>query len=71
VTLFDYLLTPIGMELTHAVIVLIVAAAALMSYAAHRVSSKNQEMLNGHLEEHQRLAEATTRSRMARTKLHM
>lgn len=40
--LFGYLATPIGVELTHAVILLLVAAAAYLNYRAHQVAKETR-----------------------------
>lgn len=52
VTVWDFLATPGGVELEHALITLIVAVAAWFSYMAHRQSSNNAKALNSHLEQH-------------------
>lgn len=49
---FDFLLSPAGIELTHAVILLITATAAYVAYLARRQSKQNSELLNGHIAEH-------------------
>jgi hypothetical protein len=48
----DWLQTPGGLEFTNAVAVLLIAIAGYFSFLAHRQSSENAKMLNGHLEEH-------------------
>jgi hypothetical protein len=47
-----YLASPIGIELQHAVIVFLLAAAGYLSYKSKRQSEKNAELLNSHLEQH-------------------
>lgn len=56
-TFYDWLVSPSGVELTHAIILLVTAVAAYVSFLAHRQSSQNAEMLNSHLEKH--IADAT------------
>lgn len=51
-TVFDFLESPIGVQLVHAVIVLILAIAAWFSYMAKRQSDQNAKLLNGHLQAH-------------------
>lgn len=51
-TIFDYLASPIGIDVQHAVIVLILAVAAYISYLAKRQSTANSKLLNAHLTEH-------------------
>lgn len=49
---FDWLITPAGVQLTHAVIVLLVAVAAYIGALAKRQSSENAKLLNSHIEQH-------------------
>lgn len=51
-TFFDWLASPLGVEFQHALIGLILALAAYLSYLAHRQAKSNEELLNGHLEQH-------------------
>lgn len=55
-SLVDYLTSPIGIELTHAIILLLVAVAAYISYRARVYAKQNAQLLNSHLEEHIRSA---------------
>lgn len=59
-TIFDYLASPIGIDVQHALIVLVLALAAYLSYLAKRQSSTNTKLLNDHLEEHVMLASSKT-----------
>lgn len=51
-TLFDWLMSPTGQELQHALIVLILAGSAYVTYLAKRQADSNAKLLNGHLEAH-------------------
>lgn len=51
-TFWDWLASPIGIEAQHAVITLLLALAAYLSFLAHRQSKTNQQLLDGHLEQH-------------------
>lgn len=51
---WDYLATPGGQELTHVVVLLVAALAALLSAWAGRIAHKNSKLLNGHLTQHLR-----------------
>ena len=53
---FDWLGTAQGVELTHAVIVLLVAVAGYLSYLAKQQSNANATLLNNHLDEHVKAA---------------
>lgn len=53
-TLWDYLATPGGQELTHVVVLLVAGLAALLSAWAGRIAHKNSKLLNGHLAQHLR-----------------
>ena len=48
-TLFDWLATPGGAEFSHAVVLLVVSAAAYLSYLAHRTAGKTQDKLDEHI----------------------
>lgn len=50
--LIAFLQTPEGVELTHAVIALLVAIAAVLSAYAARISHTNRKLLDGHLQAH-------------------
>lgn len=50
--LFDWLITPGGIELEHAIIVLLVAVAGYFARSARQRSSENAKLLNHHLEQH-------------------
>ncbi len=49
---WTWLASPIGVEAQHAVIGLVLALSAYLSYLAHRQSKANQQLLDGHLEQH-------------------
>lgn len=51
-TIFDWLASPIGVELEHAVIVLILAVSGWITFRTHKQSKENAQLLNGHLEQH-------------------
>jgi hypothetical protein len=55
-TFWDWLVTPAGVEATHAGILVLTAAAAVLGAAATRVAQGNKKLLNDHLEEHVRAA---------------
>lgn len=48
----DWLATPLGIEFTHAAILLITALASYLGYLAHRTGKRNQQLLDGHLRDH-------------------
>lgn len=52
VRLIDFLQTPLGIEIAHAVIAVLVAVAAVLSAYAARLSAHNRKLLNGHLRQH-------------------
>lgn len=49
---FDWLASPTGVELQHAIIGLILALTAYLSFLARRQAKSNEQLLNGHLEQH-------------------
>lgn len=49
---FDWLSSPHGIEVEHAVIVLLLAVAGYFSALAKRAATQNRELLNSHLEMH-------------------
>ncbi len=51
-TFWDYLSSPSGDSLEHALILLVLAVAGYFSYLARRDVRENRKMLNSHLEEH-------------------
>lgn len=51
-TLIEWLSSPLGQDLVHAIIGLLVAAAAYLSYLAHRRARVNTTLLEEHLDEH-------------------
>ena len=53
--LLAFLLTPIGGRLVDAVIGLLVALTAYLTYKTHEQTKANGELLNDHLKEHLRL----------------
>lgn len=57
-TILDYLSTPIGIELTHAVILLLLAATTWITIQTKRQSQENAKALDGHLESHKILTNA-------------
>lgn len=50
--MYDFLTSPTGIELTHAVILVLVALAAYLSAKAKAQSASNEKLLNGHLQAH-------------------
>lgn len=48
----NWLSTPGGSELLHALTLLITAIAAYVGYRAHETASSNAKMLNHHLDQH-------------------
>ena len=50
--LYEWAISPSGIELTHAAVLLLTAAAAYLSYLSRRRSSENAKLLNGHLQQH-------------------
>jgi hypothetical protein len=71
VTIFDFLVTPIGQDLVHAVIALLIALAGALTWLTRRDVHQTHRLLRGHLEEHSKPAPATTTSMQSRSKLHM
>lgn len=53
-TVWDWLLTPQGQSIAHAVEVLFLALTAFLSAWTTRVTRQNQKMLNSHLADHTR-----------------
>jgi len=51
-TLFDWLVAPQGQALTNAFILVLVAGAGFLSYLARQQSSKNESLLNTHIDAH-------------------
>lgn len=51
-TFLDWLASPIGVEAQHAVIALVLAVAAYISYLARRQAKHNEQLLNGHIDQH-------------------
>lgn len=56
--IIEFLETPAGNELVHAVVLLLVAISGWISYRTHVRAIENQKLLNGHLEQH--IIEAAT-----------
>jgi hypothetical protein len=50
--LITWLSTPTGIEFTHAVIALLVAIAAYLTYATHQSQKTTRQLLDGHLDDH-------------------
>ena len=50
--LFDWLATPAGAELAHAVVLLISAFAAILAARAGRRATEARDLMDGHLEAH-------------------
>lgn len=50
---WDWLASPIGVDLVHAVIVLLLAAAGWLTYLTHRGIQNNGDQLVEHLRQHQ------------------
>jgi cytoskeletal protein RodZ len=51
-TLFDYLASGVGIELTHAVIVVLLAIGGWITYQTRKQSEKNETLLHNHIDEH-------------------
>lgn len=51
-TFFDWLASPGGVQLEHAVVILLLSAAAWFAKMARDQSRDNARLLNGHIEEH-------------------
>lgn len=51
-SIVDWLETPLGVELLHAIIALITALAAWLSFQAKRHAEYNARQLNSHVERH-------------------
>ena len=51
-TVWDYLATPQGIEVTHAFLALLTVATGLLATWAQRTSQGNRRLLNGHLRAH-------------------
>lgn len=51
-TVWDWLNSPTGIDLVHALIVLIAAVSAYVSYLAKRETAQSKKLLNSHLEQH-------------------
>ena len=51
-TLFDWLASPAGVDLVHAVVIVLIAAAGYLTYLTHRQAAKNEQLLDSHLEQH-------------------
>jgi len=49
---WDWLATPDGVRMEHALIILLLALAGYFARSAREQSGKNARMLNGHLEAH-------------------
>jgi hypothetical protein len=50
--LFAFLESPEGIELTHAVIILLLAIASYITWLTKRRTDENAKQLNSHLEQH-------------------
>lgn len=50
--IWDFLVSPTGQELTHAIVVLVLAIAAWFTYLAHRYARDNAEKLDDHISQH-------------------
>lgn len=63
-TIFDWLATPGGIELEHAVIILILAVAGYLTAKSHSVINDVSQKVDDHMEQHvmDRLASETTGS---------
>ena len=57
----DYLVSPSGQELTHAVVVLLVAVGGYLTYLAHRQTKENSEKIDNHIAQHEVDAFTTSR----------
>lgn len=51
-TFWDWLASPDGIRVEHAVIVLVLAISGYLSYLTKRATEKNRQLLNSHLEQH-------------------
>ena len=59
-TVWEWLTSPIGIELTHAVILVLLALAGFLNYLAHRKANEVQSELSGHLADHSASSNTTT-----------
>jgi hypothetical protein len=50
--IWEFLVSPTGQEVTHAVVVLILAIAAYFTYLAHQYAKANTEKLDDHISQH-------------------
>jgi hypothetical protein len=48
----EWLVSPIGVEFSHAVIVLMLALAAYLSFLAHRTASATGDKIDAHVAKH-------------------
>lgn len=55
-TFFDWLASPAGLDLVHALIVALLALSGWFTYKAKQRADDNSRLLNGHLVEHVALA---------------
>lgn len=57
-TVFDFLESPIGVQLVHAIIVMLLAVTGWVSYKTKKQSESNAKALDGHLDSHKILMDA-------------
>lgn len=56
-TVYDFLESPLGVQLVHAVIVLLLAVTGWVSYKTKKQSESNAKALDGHIESHKILTD--------------
>lgn len=61
-TFWDWIGTPQGIAVTHAVVLLLTSTAAILGAIGARISTGNRKLLNGHLREHQQLVSQIDRA---------
>jgi len=59
-TIFDFLSSGMGVELTHAIIVVLLAVGGWISYQTRKQSEKNESLLQNHIDDHQAQLAHTT-----------
>lgn len=55
---FDWLLSPSGIEVSHALVVIALSVNGLLTWLTKRQSEQNAKLLDGHLESHKILTDA-------------
>lgn len=51
-TVWDFLLSPAGQELSHLVVAIAIAITGWGTFRTHHQAKQNAEKLNGHLDQH-------------------